>query len=345
MDFLIPGLFGPVPIQPGDVAETPVLSRLLGRADRVPAPAEDPVSALMARFRITPDAGFDPPSAPFCFLADTGGLGSDDFVLHADPVHLRLDRDRLVLFDGRHLDLAQGEADALSELFNDHFANDGLRLDVPNASRWYLRVASRPRIRTSPLHAVVGRSVNASLPQGVDAVAWARILNETQMLFHHSSVNRDREQAGRLAVSGIWPWGGGRLSEWTPRSDYECAFGDHPLIVGLASAAGTRAEGLPDDAQVLLRHHSADNSLVFWHALWHAVLGGDGASWTEELRRLEDWLSPLPECVKPSRVGYIDFHTCSGRCFRLHRRGLWRFWRSPLRIDEQMAIRLPGASR
>ena len=51
---------------------------------------------------------------------------------HADPVHLRPDRDRLILFDSRNLGITHEEAGALVGLFNGHFAADGMRLQAPD---------------------------------------------------------------------------------------------------------------------------------------------------------------------------------------------------------------------
>lgn len=145
LDLLIPGLFGPVPIPPADVPPTPALDRLLARAERVPAES-GLEAALLGRFGVAP--GGDLPSAPFSRLADDPGADPTGWWLHADPVHLRPDRDQLRLFDARHLAVTREEANALVALFNAHFAADGLRLEAPLPGRWYLQAEHPPEIRT-----------------------------------------------------------------------------------------------------------------------------------------------------------------------------------------------------
>jgi hypothetical protein len=337
LDILIPGLFGPVPVQRGDIGDTPTLSRLLGRAVPIPTPGEDPVSALAARFGVSRDQESDWPSGPLCLLGDSQGVPPPNgFIMHADPVHLRVDRDRLLLFDSRHLSLDRREADLLVGLFNAHFSEDGLLLKAPCPDRWYLQLEAAPRMRTTPLHAAVGRSISPLLPQGPEGAAWARILNEAQMLFHQSRVNREREEAGRPSISGIWPWGGGRLSPVACPPRYGLVFGDDPLLAGLAAVAGMRAESLPDDSSTLLHSRPSGDILAVWKALWNPVLDADGAGWLDQLQRLDAWLAPLADALRRGAVGLIDLDPCVGRGFRVSRWGLRRFWRGTARIREYM---------
>jgi hypothetical protein len=256
-----------------------------------------------------------------------------------DALDLYRQRRALARLDDHALNdigLTRAEAGELCDAFDLHFSGEGLRLLAPRPDRWYLLAETPPQIRTRPLHEAVGRSINALLPRGPGGVAWARLLNETQMLFHHSNVNKQREREGRLAVSGIWPWGGGRLSGVSPRSDYVMAFGEPPLIAGLSAAAGVALAPLPEDAGGLLRHCPEGNVLVYWHALWSAVLGADGVGWEKELRRLDGWLSPLPGVLKRAEVRSIELVPCDGRLYRVTARGLRRFWRPFFRISDRL---------
>jgi hypothetical protein len=332
IDLLIPGLFGPVPMLAEDLPDLPILAKLLGKGDRTPAGGGDLVTLLLDLFGIGFDAERDPPSAPFSRLADGGDGSPHAFWLHAEPVHLRPDRDRLLLFDARHLGLERSEVSALVELFNAHFAEDGLYLEAPVDARWYLRAERVPQIRTSALADVVGRSVKRSFLHGEDASSWMRWLNEAQMLFHHSEVNRSRELAGRPTVSGIWPWGGGSLPDSMPSPRYLRVFASHPLAVGLAKAAGVPVMELPVEPRELPGEAVMGRDLIVWDDLWPPVLDGDAGAWIGELTRLAAWLEGLVGQLARGNVDELVLHSCDGSGLRVTRAALRRFWRRPAAI-------------
>lgn len=387
LDLLVPGLFGPVLVPAEEVPPTPVLSRLLGRADRLactdwltevdllPRPDQppgggnvDPCRTLFHLFGFAPDPVRDCPSAPYCRLADQSpnpapgdhppnqapdgqppnqapndhllnqgsadpgpiiGSSSGPYVLHAVPVHLRPDRDRLVLFAGPDFAPDRAEADALVALFNQHLGAEGLRLEAPTPARWYLLSEGSHDLVTQPLPAVLGRPIAGQLPRGPEARHWARLLNEIQMLFHHSEVNRRREAVGLPTISGLWLWGGGQLlpppslaggastpagssssqfggaaipvGSSSPQADYAQVYSTDPLALGLARACGIPTAPLPTDPAMLfatpgssLPNRTASGAvLIYWPGLWEAVVQGDGPSWVASLSALEQWLSRL----------------------------------------------------
>lgn len=341
IDCLIPGLFGPIPVPPEDLPGLSSLARLLGRAVVGSTRGTDPMTALFERFGIEPEPDQDPPSAPFCRLACGSGLAQEGYWLHADPVHLRADRDRLLLFDARDLGLAQAEADALVALFNAHFSADGLRLENPAPDHWFLHLEATPRLSTQPLAEAAGRAVERSFLRGEDASRWMQWLNEAQMLFHASQVNLDRERAGRPTVSGIWPWGGGRLPQAPPRAPYGLVFARDLLALGLAAAAGIETRPLPEHPRELSADDAAAPVLVSWDALRSALLAQDAAAWAWDLSRFAEWLDGLAERIQARELGEVRLYPCDGTCYLLTRATLKRFWRRPLRI----AARLRGNGR
>jgi len=339
IDLLVPGLFGPVPVSPGDLPPVPALERLLGRGHRLPAPAADPLEGLAGRFGIRRELGHDLPSAPLCRLADHPAADSSGQWLHADPVHLRPDRDQLLLFDARHLALDRGEAGALIAELNDHFHAEGLRFEAPVPDRWYLRLDAAPGIRTRPLHAVAGRGVGPFLPEGEGRTRWVRLLNEAQMLLHHSEVNRARERSGRLTVSGVWFWGGGRLPARPLRADYGAVLAGHPLALGLARAAGIEGRALPEVVGEPIADQPGKALLIFWDRVWPAVLDADAAAWVRRLEELERFAAQLMVLLRKGRIDRLDLDPCDGSLFEVTRRGLRRFWRR----SPPLAERLPRA--
>ena len=353
LDLLVPGLFGPVPVSPDDLPPVPVLTRLLGRADRLPGPgggaladasarpgqaaAADPLATLFALFGIlaSPDRGY--PSAPFCRLADGLEMDRGNYLLHADPIHLRPDRDRLVLFAGSRLAVTQEEAEALTAVFNQHFAADGLCLEAPTAASWYLRTQQPPHLVTSPLQVAMGRPVVGLLPRGPDARAWARILNEAQMLFHHADVNDRRKRAGLPAISGIWPWGGGRLADIQASADYGGVFATDNLTLGLAQAAGIPTAPLSADPAALIAAMTSPRAtkLVHWHGLWNPVLEADGEAWVEALVALETWLARLLAGMGADLTLRLLAGDGEAFLYRPHHR--YRFWRQPFSLGKRLS--------
>ena len=329
VDLLVPGLLGPIPIRPEDVPAAPTLARLLSRGTPLPGGVVGLTEALFAAFGLAP--GQAPasslPSGPLCHLADDPEGGGRGYWIHADPIHLRLDRDRLLLYDARHLDLTQAEAEALVALFNAHFAADGLTLEAPVSGRWYLHLADAPRLRTWPLDAVVGRSVAPFLPKGEDARRWVGIVNEVQMLFAQAKINRRREAEGRLPVSGIWPWGGGELSGLQPLARHRSVFADHPLAVGLARQTGVALRPLAEVEHVLGPVVAEGPVLVVWDRLWPAVLDADPAAWSQELVRLEYWLGQMQRLLVSRRLHHWTLDGCDGTKRCIARRDAWRLWR------------------
>ena len=342
IDLLIPGLFGPVPVRAADLPDLRALEKLLGRADRLAAKGRDSIALLFDRFGIEIGRDQDPPSAPFSRLADAPDADPSGFWLHADPVHLRPDRDRLLLFDARHLGLKREEADSLVGLFNGHFAADGLHLEAPATDRWYLCADKPPRMRASALSDVVGRSIERSSLRGEDASEWMRWLNEAQMLFHHSDVNQRRERAGRPTVSGIWPWGGGSLPASMPASRCDSVLACAPLAVGLARAVGVDAHPIPEMPDAIPAVEPGGRMLLYWDTLWPAVLDGDGAAWIRELSRFEKWLGMLTDWLRRGELGELSLFPCDETRLRATRGVMRRFWRRPTRIAASLKGKVDG---
>jgi len=225
----------------------------------------------------------------------------------------------------------RAEADALVTLFNQHFGDEGLRLEAPTPERWYLLTDKPCDLVTRPLVAVLGRPIAGQLPQGPEAHHWARFLNEVQMLFHHSEVNQRREAVGIPSLNGLWLWGGGSLVAPPDQASYERVFSADPLALGLARAGGIPTAPLPASlgavlatagtttlsasvptsisGPILLPMRTPNQPapietrtatpaspaaiLIHWSGLWEAVLAADGPAWLASLSALEHWLSGL----------------------------------------------------
>ncbi len=325
-----PGLLGPVRGGlSGSAPQAPALARLLARADRTGRPhgaAADPARAVLEAFGCPPDAEG---VAAACAAAEPVGEGAA--WLRADPVHLRADHDRLLLFHAGTVGLTPGEAEALAGAAAEAFAPLGARLRVAAPGRWYLALGRPARIRTLPPWAVAGRDVAPGLPQGPEAGAWRRALTEAQMLLHAHEANAAREARGLPPVNAVWLWGGGEAPH--PRRRPQAVWSGEPLAAGLARAAATEARPLPAGFGAWLEAAStvAGAHLVALgeDGAWHAAYGDEAAwcGWVEGVER--DWLAPAVAALGRGALAGLELHAGEGRRWRLTRGGLRRFWRRP----------------
>ena len=219
------------------------------------------------------------------------GEGSEDaragHWLCADPVHLRLYQERIVLADASAFDLAADEAEALVAALNAEFADVG-EFRAASAGRWYLRLNTPVAHPVAPLSAVAGRRVAGEINSS--ALPLTRWLNEVQMFLHTHPLNAQREQAGQPAINSLWLWGGGRLPD-TMAPSFSAVFSGDPLAIGLARAAGLPAHDRPASLAALPAT-TGKNPLVILDQLLPTVSGEDGESIGVNCNRLREYKRP-----------------------------------------------------
>ena len=308
--------------------DTPALAQLLGKGRRRHAQTASLAAWLCEQFGV--ERQQDWPAAPYCLLADGGEPGAQHW-LRADPVHLKLDGNQLVLAASGVFSISQPEAESLSDSLNLHFAADGLTFHPLRPDRWYLRVEPAPALETTALAEAAGKSIDALLPRGADASCWRARLNETQMLLHGHAVNEAREHAGQMPINSVWLWGGGTLSE-AVSSPFDAVWSSDPFAAGLARAARIAARDLPSGAADLLRASASEGvNLIVLDRLSGAAQYGDAHGWRESLARLErDWFAPLLEALRLERIGMLSLHAlgpAGALSVEVTRGDLRRFWR------------------
>lgn len=326
---VIPGLCGPKSDHPvADYLQSrpAALDRLLARSRAQATPGADLETLLCSLFGLQLEAGVAPPVAPLTWLADTGAATAG-YLLRADPVHLRADQSRLLLFEGHSFGLSQAEADQLVAAFNVLYAERGWRLAATRPQRWYLSVPHAPLLASVSPGCVAGRDIDACLPQGTAAVEWHAVLNEVQMLFHDHPVNVARAQRGEPAINSLWFWGGGVLPEGVHRTVAQ-VITDHALGMGLAAAADVPRRDLPADAGELLTLLVPGVNLVVSDALHWPAQYADVEHWLRGLQQLEQgWFAPLLDALRRGDVASLRIFPCNGRSHvtsRVQQRHFWK---------------------
>ncbi|MCQ4145127.1 hypothetical protein [Vogesella sp. AC12] len=303
----------------------PALSTLLGRGQW----RSEPLSAsemLCRTFGL-------PQPALAANLAHAAGLPPAVSWLIADPVNLRVDRDRALLGDIGIMNLSQDEAAALLASLNAFFAEDGLVFHAPTPARWFVALPQASGAEFSALPDVVGEDINHHLPKGANGMRWSRFLNELQMLLYTHPVNEAREARGEPTVNSLWFWG--EASQPQPlASAYPAVHSHDPLWQQLAQQAGvvgaspsyafTLAEGAGD---VLLHLDAAEGAAQF-RDVW---------GWREGLLQLErDWFAPTLAALQQGRLSEVQLccHGSAGLHSRTTRLDLWKLWRRPLPLSK-----------
>jgi len=236
--------------------DMPALQTLLSKGERE-AITETFATTLCAHFGLFAVKGSELPLAALSALGDGLAAGEGGW-LQADPVHLVADRDQLYLSASTALQLSQTEADSLVGELNRLYADDGWQFIAATPQRWYLHLPQSVVMTTTPTAEAMGRSVGEVLPQGEEAMVWQRVMTEVQMLLHSSPVNDARAGQGKLAVNGLWFWGGGVLPQAAGDGEWQQVFTNHPLARGLAKWHGVKFES-PS-----LRQLSACDGRVLW---------------------------------------------------------------------------------
>lgn len=311
----------------------PALTRLLGRARSARHPALTPEAWLCQAFEV--ERQQDLPVAPLTAALDNLEVG-DAYWLRADPVHLRVDRDRALLVDGGLIDVTLPEAKAFTSALTRHFADDGLEFFAPVPQRWYVKLREPPRLITRETSTAAGKDVDEHLPAGGDALAWHALFNEVQMLLHEHGVNDAREARGEPAVNSVWFWGGG-VRPAVPGRHFDTVWSDDTTATALAAAADLHAAGVPADAATWLelaraRHQEARSHLLVLGELAGAAAYGDVENWARRVAALEShWFAPLAAALRDRTLsGLALVVPGESGCWRFDvtRADLAKFWRS-----------------
>jgi len=332
MLFLIPHLFPTARLLEAAAQDLrlPALQTLLARGTRQSCPAEGVEAAVCETLGIARQQ--DWPLAPISLVTD-GGVAGEAYWLRADPVHLQVMRDRIVLADSSAFELTQPEADALAATIGQHFGAD-LSPTPLHPKRWYLRLEHAPRLTTTALSVAAGRDIDPLLPQGEDAMQFRARLNELQMLLHDHPVNLAREARGELPVNSLWLWGGG-YQPASPTLDVPM-FTRNADVHALGAFCNMHVAPPPKQLETSLLE--TEGVMLLDH-LTRAGLYGDAHGWREALRELEqDWFVPLLGALRktgPHGLRLID--PVNGKALHLHASDAWKFWRRPKDLVSMLA--------
>ncbi|WP_088278555.1 hypothetical protein [Ideonella sp. A 288] len=128
------------------------------------------------------------------------------------PVHLHLGTDHVTLTDPAALSLDDADSRLLFEAVRSLFETEGFGLHWVAADTWLATHPLFDGLATASLDRVIGRNVDAWLPDQRSARLLRRLQNEVQMLLYTHPKNDAREAAGLPTVNSFWCSGSGRAA-------------------------------------------------------------------------------------------------------------------------------------
>lgn len=273
--------------------------------------------------RCQPDVPIAPISAAYDGLADGCWL-------RADPVHLHLQRDQMLMAG---VQVSSEEAAALCASLNQHFAGQGMAFFAPHPQRWYMRLDALPRIHTTPLSQVIGGDVRRVLPTGEDSSHWHQVFNEIQMLLFAHPLNDAREARGESPVNSVWFWGCGCSGNTTLEKNYDSVSSDVVLAEMFAKAAGVPFSPWPEQWR---DEQCNGRQLLVWTGLRSALQSGDLAAWRTAMQNFENgYAQPLWQALRSGKIARLQIDILGGDSIRhvqLSRGDAWAFWRRAKRL-------------
>jgi len=325
-ELIVPRLLSEAAV--GNAARYPALELLLARGRR-----DSPQSRTLEQWL---QAGFELPgpglAAGALAFAARGGDPGDAWWARADPVHLRVLRDRVVVMPGEAMDISPEETDGLAAALNRHFA-DTVQFHALDSRRWTARLNTERRFLETPAIESAGRDV--AVMRGEEALRTA-LLTEIQMLLHAHPVNEAREARGEPAVNSLWLWGAGRMPR-AAQGPWRSVAAWDPAALGLAQLAGMRRLDLPATAEAWLeRLPGQGRHLALLDALRAPLALEQQGEYEEGIEALERlWFAPLLAALRAGRIGMVSLRVpdaAPGAGFETVRGDLRRFWRRPRAI-------------
>lgn len=327
MTLVIPGLTQALAVLANEDLRLPQLERLVGRASSEVVTIPSYEALLFALFGLGELGAKDIPVAAVMYPWDKGCAPLESgWWLRADPVHLQADRDRVLLFGARHLELNRDEAETLAGVVAPLLAELGGQLEVLHPERWYLRLPQSEAATFTALPAVEGKSIEPGLPAGPDSSRWRTLLNEIQMTLHNCPANREREERGDWPINSLWFWGAGEAPVCPTPSWRQVGWGREPLLQALARYCGVPGRPAPAEANSWLAQNSASGHyLLVLDPLLPAM---EPMHYRAALLALDkDWLRVLYKALQYRHLASLTLYPMDGRCYHLTGSRTWYLWR------------------
>ncbi len=118
------------------------------------------------------------------------------------------------------LGVTAAESKSLLQAMRPYFAEDGITLSEHVPGTWLAQGEAFRDLACASLDRVVGRRIDAWMPQSAQAGLLLRLQNEMQMLLYTHALNDERAERGQLPINSFWISGAGALpTDFAPPAD------------------------------------------------------------------------------------------------------------------------------
>ncbi|MDE2416023.1 MAG: phosphoglycerate mutase [Comamonadaceae bacterium] len=135
------------------------------------------------------------------------------------PCQWQAGANHVLLADPAQLGLTEADSRALLAIVAPWFAEDGIRLEYDQPTRWLAQGSLFDGLATASLERVLRRDVSAWLPDKQQARTLHRLHSEMQMLLYTHPFNDARSARGLPPVNAFWVHGAGALHQAPAASD------------------------------------------------------------------------------------------------------------------------------
>ncbi|PSB92221.1 regulator [Candidatus Pandoraea novymonadis] len=329
-----------------DGLKLPTFERLLARStrSRTDIPVDPFISTLpherwLGRIFGIPTLPAHMPLAPFMLIADTNNnLDDNHFWYCAQPAHIQINTDHLVLTDPSELALETIDTIPLFEIARDLFAEHDVKLVSPRPDRWYLSGPMLDGLVTASPERVAGRNIDIWLPKGNADLIWRKLQNEVQMAWHHHSTNHDREIRELPPINTLWLYGGGKCIEAERLNrPFKTILSDTPVTHGLAIHLSI--DRFSTDAGLSAARGC---TLIQLDILNAHFISGNWTRWRDSLSEIESkWLAPALAMMNNGQVREITLTLCGdihSVTLRVRTSNLCKFWRRQPLINQLLLL-------
>ena len=322
----VPGLLGPDSNTfPGFSPDVPTIEKYFRFGTIKSAQTTGFTETLFLLFGFS-KSKYDYPVAAVTRLVDDDH-NLEGYWMRADPVHLRPERDAVVLLDDSAFNLEKHEALIFAADLQQVFTDRDIELEAPTNNRWYIKLKDRPKITTTSIHEVVGNDIDQNSAVGENNVLWDQLANETQMSLHQCPLNNEREQRGELPVNGVWLWGAGELPK-SKKKIWSRVFGDEVTTKGLSILTETPYADSPESIEAVVKSSGEqDNVLVVISFGLRHKQYYDHAGWQDFIGYLEEeWFAGIDKLFKQRELDELTLLT-GGHSLTVTKYSFMKFWR------------------